>query len=308
MVRYVIALILFVLILVLCVPGYAQPYSGYTPDVIPTILLADSLHYEVIATSPDSAILQVYDEDGNHVEQLSKQQVRIESIDGVKARVLSVSAVRIPHTRGLSLNFVLDNSSSMFSAYDSLTRMLDSLVISLPKGLVVSAVTFDNIERTRDHEFTNRKELFIAPFPFSSRLDSVSTFWHFYDSIRTDFTPLFDAVATSLRMIQEKRKNGDTNRVEVIVVVSDGTDNASSTTYDVLRRYIQVSPVTLYIVNYRTEPDRRLMTLMRRTRGRNFYASNLPEMRKCLLEIRKELVSGFVVRYQFPPLLPIGSE
>lgn len=297
----------------------AQYLSTYQPGTQLTLAVSDSDHYEIVSQGQDSVVVQVFDMRGKSVSGVTKDRVKIRTLDGIDATILSIDAIKIPHTQGLSLSFVLDNSSSMFSTYDSLTSILDQLLRHLPPGVIASVVTFDNTARTREHEFTNRKGLYIAPLRTTDQLSKVSNFWHYYDSIRSDFTPLYDAMSTSLRMIQDRKEAAltaasssntetDSSRVEVMIVVSDGQDNASLIPADLLRKYLEASGVTLYVVNYRTLPDRLLLWIMRRTRGENFYADNIFELRKALAEIQRELVAGYVIHYQFPMLRPLGSK
>src|SRR5437763_7685141 len=50
------------------------------------------------------------------------------SESGERAEILSIDSIGARYQSDLTLSFVLDNSGSMFHAYDSLTRICDTLV------------------------------------------------------------------------------------------------------------------------------------------------------------------------------------
>src|SRR5581483_2423463 len=171
------------------------------------------------------------------------------------ARVLSVDSIGAKYKSVLALSFVLDNSGSMFHAYDSLVGYCDSIAEKVARGATFQAVTFDTRYRGGYHLYTNRSSVFLAQHPFTDSVFALERFWHFFDTVRTEFTPLYDALAAALANIEERRLHGDTARNDVLLVVTDGADNASRASIELLAQLFQNSNVRLFAINFRTEED-----------------------------------------------------
>ena len=214
-------------------------------------------------------------------------------------KILSIDSVVTTFKSHLALSFVLDNSGSMFHAYDSLTRMCDTLVDSLPPGVVGQAVTFDNMPRSESHLYTRRSSVFIAQSGFRDSIRGVKSFWHFFDSIRTSYTPLYDAIAAAVGNVTSRRLNGDTTHADIVLVVTDGEDNASRTDIETLNDLLKAARVRLFAINFRTDADARLQWLARHTSGEYYLAYDIPDLADLLHQIRRRMSQQYHVRYQF---------
>jgi len=203
-------------------------------------------------------------------------------------------------SRELSINFILDNSASMFHSYDSLTKYLDSFLDSVGVTTMTSVMTFDNIERKPSYDCASRPQLFLASITPTTDAEVTKAFCHSYDSIRTEFTPLFDAMWKSFDHIAERRQHGDSLRKDILIVVSDGDDNCSAISVTLLQKMASVMQIPIYVINYRTEPDDRLYWLLNHTNGRFFPASNLKALQQILHDIGKSLTTGYKVVFEFP--------
>jgi len=175
----------------------------------------------------------------------------------------------------------------MFHSYDSLTKYLDSFIDSLGVGFAANAMAFDNIERKRTYDGTGREQLFIASSEFTSDKQTLKDFWHSYDSIRTDLTPLYEAIIKGLERISDRRKAGDSLRREVMIIITDGGDNASSISIERLADLATVMPVKIFTVNFNSYADERLLWLSKKTHGDYYVADDLPELQKRLRDLRK---------------------
>jgi hypothetical protein len=220
------------------------------------------------------------------------------------ADVLSIDSIGSRFRSRLALSFVLDNSGSMFHAYDSLTNECDSIVKLLPTGAIGQAITFDTRYRDPSHRYTNRSSTFIAENDFTDSLPKLSHFWHFFDTIRSQLTPLYDAIAAAVTDITERRERGDTAHNDVLLVVTDGEDNASRTSIESLEKLVASAHLRLFAINFRTEEDNRLEWLSRKTGGDYFTANTIGDLRTTLQSIGRSMTCQYHIRYRFPTLGP----
>jgi hypothetical protein len=227
------------------------------------------------------------------------------------AEVLSVDSIGARYRTRLALSFVLDNSGSMFHSYDTLTHFSDSLLAGQPPGLIAQAVVFDNKYRNPWELYTAEPSTFIAQSTegtFTEDTKALRNFWHFYDTIRTEFTPLYDAITAAATNINDRRPHDSVNRADLLIVVTDGQDNASRTSIETLETLLASSHIRLFAINYRVKEEGRLPWLARKTHGEYFMAENLMELKRILRAIGRDLTRQYHVRYRFPSLGPISGE
>jgi len=224
-----------------------------------------------------------------------------------KATVLSIDSIRAQYSSHLALSFVLDNSGSMFHAYDSLTRMCDTLVSHLPPGAIYQAAVFDGAIRSDMHLHTLRSNVFIALSAFLDTVRALSAFWHNYDSIRTSYTPLFDATAAAIQTIIDRRERDSVQRRDVVLLVTDGKDNASRTSIEELEALCSSTKIKLFAINFRTEPDHRIVWLTNRLKSEYFYAEDISSLRETLATLDRSVARQYHVRYRFPFIGPSGT-
>jgi hypothetical protein len=236
-------------------------------------------------------------------EKVTKDDLRVTSGNRV-AEILSVDSVAWRFRSRLAVSFVLDNSGSMFHAFDSLTRMCDSIIDSLPTGAIGQAVVFDDRYRNATHLYTARSSTFIAQREFTDSMSALRGFWHFFDTIRTQFTPLYDAIATAVTNIDNRRIKGDTAHNDILIVVTDGQDNASRASIEELEELLASAHLRLFAINFRVEDEGRLPWLAHHAGGAYFLANDLDELRTTLRKIVLSFTRQYHVRYRFPTLGP----
>lgn len=223
-----------------------------------------------------------------------RDTARIISIDSVGARVAS----------RLTLSFVLDNSASMFSSYDTLTRYLDTLLHDLPIGIRAQAVTFDNFPREASHRTTERGSVYLAQTGFVDSLPLVSNFWHFYDTVRVAYTPFFDAIRLAIENVV------DYSRPHVVIAITDGDDNASMTSVEDLGRLASGEHIRLFLITL-SDLSLRLKWLAKVSGGSWYYAGDAGDLRNLLHELGLTMSRSYHVRYLFAspsPSSPIRHE
>ncbi|MEP7234492.1 MAG: vWA domain-containing protein [Ignavibacteriota bacterium] len=247
----------------------------------------------------DSAYLRVTSGNGHSLKNLAADDFLITN-ENDTADIISA----LPHARStmsdLGLTFILDNSASMYHSYDSLTKYLDQFLDSISEGITINAMAFDNVERKRTYDGTRREELYIASSEFTADKNTIKSFWHSYDSIRTELTPLYETIIKGLERIIDRRNRGDSLRTEIMIVVTDGADNASSVNIEKLSELVAVMPVTLFTVNFRNDPDGRMLWLAAKTFGDHYTASSLRELREILDYLRKDISYSYKVVFRFP--------
>jgi hypothetical protein len=263
-------------------------------------------------TDPSNALLQTDSADWNEawIELSGIPPGEYPTVDDIRvtsgkreAEILSVDSVGWKFRSTLAASFVLDNSGSMFHAFDSLTQACDSMVMPLHAGAIGQAITFDDRYRGPTHLYTSRSSIFIAQHEFTDSMISLSKFWHFYDTIRTAFTPLYDAIGAAVTNITHRREHSDTAHNDVLIIVTDGEDNASRSSIELIEKLLGSANLRLFAINYRSE-DERLEWLARKTRGQYFMINNIGELCSLLRSIGSSLTRQYRVHYHFPTLGP----
>jgi hypothetical protein len=310
----------FTAIIRFCRRVWIPAFAGMTLEclflVLPTPLSAQPISVEL--NDPTAALLATDSADWNEAwielsgvppgEYPTVDDLRVTSGKRV-AEILSVDSVGWKFRSTLALSFVLDNSGSMFHAFDSLTRACDSIVKPLHAGAIGQAVTFDDRYRGPSSLYTSRSSTFIAQHEFTDSMIALSRFWHFYDTIRTPFTPLYDAIGAAVTNITHRQERGDTLIVgddshnDVLIVVTDGMDNASRASIELIEKLLASANLRLYAINYRSE-DERLEWLARKTGGQYFMVNTIGELGSLLRSIGRSLTHQYRVRYRFPTLGP----
>lgn len=288
---------------------------GFAPAILAqriTIGLADSMSatLQVDSANWNDAWIEVSGMDTSS-RLLTVKDIQAASGDRV-GEVLSIDSIGARYRTRLALSFVLDNSRSMFHSYDTLTRFCDSILAEQPAaGLIGQAVTFDNRYRSPWELYTAEPSTFIAQSTegkFTEDMKALRNFWHFYDTIRTEFTPLYDAITTAATNINDRLPHDSVSRTDVLIVVTDGQDNASRTSIETLETLLSSSHIRLFAITYRVEEEGRLPWLARKKHGEYFMANNLMELKRILRTIGRDLTRQYHVRYRFPSLGPISGE
>lgn len=245
----------------------------------------------------DGATVSITDPKGLAIRTLEAKDFTVRH-DSVLWEVTGIEQSRITNAKRMSLSFVIDNSASIFAGYDSITKYLDAFIRNIPGSVLMGAYVFDNKDRTPMHEPTRRGEVYIASSGETESRDTISRFWHFYDTIRSTYTPLYDQVGVALWNIQRRKNYGDKDRLNIVIVISDGTDNASRTSIETLDEIVGVSDVRLFVLTYRTEPDRRLSWLANRARGSGYTLDQISQISQALDELRNEFTYVYKLKFK----------
>lgn len=279
-----------------CAPIYAQNVDNISIELTSN---PQKDFLRSVYMTRDSAVIRVNGKNGLPKRELKESNLIIHS-NGDTAEILSLEEVVNETTQDIAISFIFDNSSSMFSAYDSLTKYADRFIDSLSDGFIANALTFDDIERKPSFETTQRGTMYIAMTGFTSERETLKDFWHFYDTVRSKYTPLNDGLLAALEQIRYRRLKTKDTRMDIIILVTDGADNASKTTLSTLQELINALGVKVYTLSFHNEPNGKLNYLARKTGGTHFDCNYLQSLRNVLESIRRNTTYAYKLTYRFP--------
>jgi Ca-activated chloride channel homolog len=138
-----------------------------------------------------------------------------------------------------------------------------------------------------------------ASVPFTSDVDRLRT--ALQRSTARGRTALFDAMQFALNHLHKGQR-----QKKVLIVVSDGGDNASGATFGDVLKAAERSDAIIYALSLHDEYDRDarpevLRKLTRATGGKAFFARDPADSTAVLTQIADEIRSGYTLGYVPPP-------
>jgi VWFA-related protein len=221
----------------------------------------------------------VKDRKGSYVSDLTPGAFVIVE-DGHVQTIQIFVAQDAPVTVGL----LIDNSGSMLTARDR---------------VIAAAVSFAEVSNPHDEIFalafndTVRAAL-PSGMPFTSDAAVLRSSLETAISARGR-TALYDAVAAGLEHL-----NNGTQQRKVLVVVSDGDDNASATTFDAILRRAQAANTTIYAIALADplEPHQAsLKKLAEATGGDFFEPDGVAQVGEVLRHISRDIRNTYTIGY-----------
>ena len=214
---------------------------------------------------------------------LKKENFRVWE-DKVEQQISHFSADDAPYTIGL----VLDRSGSMPEVIDDVFQAaFHTLEASKPEDEAFVIVFNHRIELIQEFTF-DRKALKRA-----------------LRKVRADGrTALYDAVHTALSHIQKGQ-----HRKKALLVVTDGADNSSETTYRELLDFAKESSVIIYVVGFFGDPMRfgsllpespnvgKLSRLAEATGGKAYFPISMEQCKQACLDTASELRHQYTLGY-----------
>ena len=189
----------------------------------------------------------------------------------------------------VTVGLVIDSSGSMQRRRD---------------GVIAAGMAFADSSHPADELFTLNFNEKVWPGlppgqPFTTDHDELRRALN--RSLTRGQTALFDAIAAGLRQLDE----GSRTR-KVLVVVSDGADNASRTTFETvldtaLRKDVVIYTIGMYDINDREAKPRVLRELADATGGEAFFPRPDQDVTPILQRIARDIRSGYTVGYTPPP-------
>ncbi|MGD1158284.1 MAG: VWA domain-containing protein [Terriglobia bacterium] len=263
------------LCLLIILPGVARPQEASTSEL-------RQVNPYKISVSVDSVVLHatVQNHKGTPVSGLSKDDFQVYE-DGALQQIEYYSHEDIPVTVGL----VVDNSGSMG-----------------PKRpeVIAAAMAFARSSNPQDQMFVvnfNERVSFGLPIdkPFTDQTAQLQV--ALSRIIANGETALYDALAVAL----EHLKKGNRDK-KVLIVVSDGGDNASKHTLAQVLAMAGQSDAIIYTIDIYVEEDldrnpNALRRLAKATGGEAFLVESLPEVVPICERIAHDIRSQYTLAY-----------
>jgi VWFA-related protein len=259
-----------------------------SPDTVPPATPAGAMRKEgqgyLLHADVEEVVLNATVLSGSHlVENLTKDDFQVEE-DGVRQTIISFQHTDLPVSMGL----VIDNSGSMDRKRPSVNRAaLDLILASNPQDEAF-VVNFSD-EAFIDCDLTS---------DFKKLRDGLSHI----DS--RGGTALYDAVAASADKLATDAKRPK----QVLIVITDGDDNASTLDLEqTIRRVQQLSGPVIYTIGLlfgdeMTRQEARhahnaLQMLSQETGGMAFFPKSIEEVDQIAAEVARDIRSQYTIGY-----------
>jgi VWFA-related protein len=222
--------------------------------------------------------------DGNRVVQNLKEENFQVAEDGVKQKIVSFQHTDLP----VSIGLVIDNSGSMYRKRPSVNKSALDLIQASNSQDEAFVVNFSD-EAYIDQEFTSDLNRLREGL---SHIDSRGG------------TALYDAVVASADKLVADAKRPK----QVIVIITDGEDNASTLTLEqTIRRVQELSGPVIYTIGLlfgdemsRAEvrhARRALEMLSTETGGVAFFPKSIEEVDQIAAEVARDIRSQYTIGY-----------
>ncbi len=223
----------------------------------------------------------VVDKHGNFIESLKQRNFRVYE-NGVRQKISIFKREDIPVTVGL----VIDNSGSMYDKRPEVDAAALTFVETSNPDDQVFVVNFnENYYLDQRANFTNNIAVLRQAL---ERIDSRGS------------TALYDAVLASLHHLKK-----GTRQKKVLLVITDGEDDASRHNLEQTVRAVQKSDAIIYTVGLLSEDDhhaarrakRALKALADSTGGLAFFPRSVNQVHTICLRIAKDIRNQYLVGY-----------
>ncbi|MGB9774214.1 MAG: OmpA family protein [Bacteroidota bacterium] len=271
------------------------------------VATAKTKHPVVKFTSVGPGLLKVMvrDELRQPVPGLQKENFTIHR-GKVKGEILSVKENVEVKELARRVVLLIDNSGSMRPSRDDVVNDLDSLIASFGRNTSVAVLLFAEGATglgTRSLFEYKGTPLKLKGKWFTTNKGELMRYLRseFFEASLTSRTYLFDEVYAGYQILESSRER---NSDDLAIVLSDGEDNASETTPEVIRR-LSWGSTPFYTIDYlRGESNEFLVSLAQTSGGKYFRAGSISDLRKIFKTISEQIVSGgYEVKYRLrePP-------
>jgi Ca-activated chloride channel family protein len=225
----------------------------------------------------------VQDKAGHLITNLTQGQFQVFE-DGTQQPIKLFKREDVP----VSLGIIIDSSGSMRPKREGVESAALTLVRDSNKADEVFIVNF-NDEAYLDADFTSDIEEMKKGL---SKIDSRGG------------TAMRDAIRMSIDHLKEKGKRDK----RVLLVITDGDDNASMVSLENLVREAQSSDVLIYAIGLLTEEEKReakhakrsLLALTEATGGMAFFPKDVSEVASIAHEVARDIRNQYTIGYSPP--------
>ncbi|HEY3827477.1 MAG TPA: VWA domain-containing protein [Bryobacteraceae bacterium] len=222
----------------------------------------------------------VTDKSGRLVTNLPQSAFQVYE-NGVQQQIKLFKREDVP----VSLGLIIDNSGSMREKRQAVESAALALVKDSNRQDEVFIINF-NDEVYLDTDFTNDIQKMEQGL---TKIDSRGG------------TAMRDAIRLSAEHLKEKAKRDK----KVILVVTDGNDNASVISLDSLTKLAQQDDVLIYAIGLLTDEDKReakkaqraLQLLAESTGGTVFYPKDVSEVDRIAHEVARDIRNQYTITY-----------
>jgi|GEM_PF-1309337 len=257
------------------------------------------------SAGPGTLKVMVRDELQQPIAGLQKENFTIYR-GTVKGEILSVKENVEVKELGRRVVLLIDNSGSMRPSRDYVVYDLESLIASFGRNTSVAVLLFGEGATAPAAKSLFEYEgvpLKLKGKWFTTNKGELMRYLRseFFRAGLTNKTYLFDEVYAGYQMLESSRER---NSDDLAIVLSDGEDNGSQTTPEVIRR-LSWGSTPFYTIDYlRGESNEFLVSLAQMSGGKYFRAGSISDLRKIFKTISEQIVSGgYEIKYRLrePP-------
>ncbi len=244
-----------------------------------------------------SVVFKAETRKGEPVWNLTKEKMIVKE-NSQNCDVISLEP--ISKSKPINLGIVIDHSASMLEDYASMIQVSYTMRL-VPKGYISPIDKAKSAVKNFVASFNSKKD-FIGIIGFSSRVDKplpltqdIVGLNSTVDSIRADsMTALYDAMLVGLDEIK------NANSVKVLVVLTDGQDNASqSKCKDVIEKANREN-IPIYIIGLGDVNIDTLQLIANSTKGHFYYTTTSASLDTVYAAISKQIQAFYELVYSSP--------
>jgi Ca-activated chloride channel homolog len=294
----------------LCVSAQVKKVAGQLSS-------SDSADLTILNIYPDSfpnisVVFRAETRSGEPVWNLTKDKMRVKE-NQQNGKVISLE--QISRKQPINLGIVIDHSGSMSMDYSLYSSNGESVSNTTPDNNPVDPARYRSpLENAQlavkkfAGSFDTGKD-FISITGFSSEVDSklpltqdVAKINAVVDSLRPEnFTALYDAMYYSIEQV--KNASG----VNVLVVLTDGYDNSSKTTWSKVIEHSVKENIPVYIIGLGDVNKDTLDLIAKSTHGKFYYTRSSSSLDTVYALISKQVQAFYDLVYRSPSLSSADS-
>jgi Ca-activated chloride channel family protein len=299
----------------LLISFFSVPICSVRAQAVSTQLThSDSVELTIFRVLPDSfpsmtMIFKAETVAGDPLWNLDRSQLTVTE-NGQPCEILSLTP--ISKNQPISLALVVDHSGSMafdqgllFDSYGNPKFRVSLFTgdLILPKNYVAPIENARAAIKKFAHAFDFRKD-YISMIGFSTRVDkvlprtrNVDSVNYFINSLQADgLTALYDAMMAGLNELNEE------SAVNVLITLTDGQNNRSSTTWREVVAEAQKKEVPLYIIGVGDVNADTLKMMANSTGGQFYYTRHSSSLDSIYTSLQKKIQAFYSVTYNSPNL------
>jgi Ca-activated chloride channel family protein len=294
--------------------------SSYTQNdkIKGNLTTSDTADLTILNIYPDafpnvSVVFKAETRKGNPVWDLTKEKMKVKE-NSQECKVISLE--RISKTKPINIAIVLDHSGSMLSDEAQLfdkdglplyTETEDGYLV-FPKNYVAPIDNAKKAAKSFISSFNFKKD-FMSVIGFSTFIDiqlplsqDINEINGIIDSMQADnTTALYDAMIAGIEQI--KKSEG----IKLLVVLTDGYDNASKTTWSDVVDKAKQEEIPVYIIGLGDVNTDTLQLIAKSTKGQFYFTKSSSSLNGIYALISKQVQAFYNLVYTSPNFSSMDS-